>query len=75
MACLRLISLLNALLVCLSVYLGTCEADSTYYIGTGRFDVTGPAVETEMVSTASAMSVTYTVLCLRRTNLRYSGSS
>lgn len=35
---------------CLGIAVG---AGDTYYIGTGRYDVTGPAAQIEMVSIAS----------------------
>lgn len=41
----------SAALLCFLITLGVvcCDGDK-YYIGVGRYDVTGPAVETEMVS-------------------------
>lgn len=35
--------------VCTLLFVAACHADQ-YYIGTGRYDITGPAAEVNMVS-------------------------
>lgn len=42
-----LVLLLGCVLTSLGLAVGT---GSTYYIGTGRYDITGPSVQIEMVS-------------------------
>ncbi len=47
-------------LLCLLLALGVvCSDGDKYYIGVGRYDVTGPAVETEMVFTVSRCPKNY----------------
>ena len=37
-------------------------AGSTYYVGTGRYDITGPSVQIEMVRTRQDLTLHFTFL-------------
>lgn len=53
-----MLSVAAVVAACLLVCLGSVSGDdSTFYIGTGRYDITGPAVQIEMVRHIASYSL------------------